>query len=417
MPKALDDYHFLRLGEATLNDPYPFFQKLRAECPVYREPDFGVYLVGRYDDIVACSRDTETFSTIANTTGPFAPLPAPIDELDEYRLTDREADNLFRNDPPGHTKYRALVNTLFVPKRVAALEERIREHVRDLFTGFTAKGRGEFVNAIAYVLPLVVVGELLGVTAEDNDGFKLLFQEEFAAMDETFIGHPEAPRVVAPSNRMLLDYFRREIASRKVEPRDDVMSTLTAARLPDGSPVADYELVKLCKFLYSAGGDANTPQLLTTGAKVLAENPDIADRLRAEPALIDAFIEENLRYETPAMGLFRLAKRDTEVGSVPIRKGEFVMLLYASGNRDETYFEEPEEFKLNRPKRRVLSFGSGPHTCPGAPLARLEARIVFEEMLQNLSNIRIAESERSFKYLPSVILRSVRRLQLEFDRR
>ncbi len=411
--KSLDDFHFLRLGADTLQNPYPFFARLRSEAPVYREPDYGVLLVSRYDDVVAASQSTDAFSSIVTTTGPFIEPRVPLDDLDRHRREDADADKLFRNDPPGHTRYRRLVAPLFAAKRVAAMEGRIREHVTALIEPFCNAGELEFVSHIANVLPMIVVGELLGVGREDNAYFGRLFAKHFAEM-QSFVGKPDAPTVKAPDAEVLSAYFRKEIKSRCSNPRDDIMSVLAAAITDPIEPISFDDVINLCVFLYSAGGESNTPQLLTTGTKVLAEHPEIYGELKRNPALIAGFIDEALRFETPALGLFRIAREATEIAGTHVAQGDMAFLLYASANRDEAHFPQGDEFRLHRPKRRVLSFGGfGPHTCPGAALARLEAKVLFEELLKRFGSLRISPSQGPFQYLETVILRSVRELKVE----
>lgn len=413
---ALRDFHFLKLGEKTLNDPYPFFARLRKEAPVFEEPDYGVFLVSRFDDIATVSRRTDVFSSIAVASGPFVPLPFNVDKIAQYRADTPELEKLFHNDPPDHSRYRSLVSTLFTPRRLARVEEEICGYIDGLIDAFIDEGRVEFIQAFSHVLPLLVVGSLLGVPKKDNAKFKKLFEDAFAHMDEYFFGNPDGPRVEVPHYAVLREYFTGELVSRRENPTDGLLSDLANARFPDGSEVPLADLVGICVFLYSAGGDSNMPQTLTNGMKFLAQHPDVAQQLRDDPKLIDKFVSESMRYETSALGLFRLALEDVEIGGVTIPKGRFAMILFGSGNHDENYFEKPEEFRLDRPTSRILSFGTGAHTCAGQPLARLQAKLAFTRLTERLSDIKLASSEQSFSYLPSCILRSVRELNLEFTK-
>lgn len=415
--KSLEDYHFLKLGEETLENPYPFFRRLRAERPIYREPDYDTFLVSRYDDIEDVSKRTALFSSIAVTSGPFTPLPTPIDEIDAYRAREHDIEKLFHNDPPDHARYRSFVGVMFTPRRMKGLEEEIGAHVDGLIDSFIDDGKVEIIQHFCHVLPLLVVGNLLGVPSEDNARFKKLFEDAFSKMDGYFFGNPAAPRVEVPHYPVLGAYFTDELARRRLYPLPDIMTLLANSRFPDDSEVPLSELVRICVFLYSAGGDSNMPQILTNGLKLLAERPEIAARLRANPDLMDRFVEEVMRYDTSALGLFRLARTDTVVGGETVPKGSFLMLLYGSGNHDEQYFADPDEFLLDRPKRRILSFGSGVHTCAGAPLARLQAKVAFSRILTRMSDFAIDEAQKEFVHLPSCILRSVRRLDLTFSKK
>lgn len=414
MKAALGDYHFLRLDADTLADPYPFFRRLRAEAPVFREPDYGVFLVSRFDDILRISRETQTFSSHVAVSGPFLPLPAPVDALAEFRRNSPAAERLLKNDPPDHTRYRSIVGGLFTPRRIAGLRVAIRALVDALIDGFAERGAVEFIGEFASVLPLRVVSELLGIPPEDRELLLRLFAENAAAAEGAFVGNPYSPLNGPAHYALLEEYFERAVAERKAAPRADILTELAQSRFPDGEEVPPHEIVKICVMLYSAGGDANTPQLLANGMMILAGDPRLSDRLREEPALVERFVEETLRFETSALGLFRIALQDTVVRDVPIRKGDILMMLYGSGNRDEQYFDAPDEFRMDRPKRRILSFGHGAHTCPGAPLARLQAEIAFDALLERLRDIRLRTRTSEYEYLPSVILRSLRRMELSF---
>jgi cytochrome P450 len=413
--RPLSDYHFLKLDDETLRDPYPFFRRLRAECPVFQEPDYGVYLVTRYDDIARVTKDTESFSAAPQITGPWQPLPAPVDELEEYRRRAPESEKLFTNDPPDHTRYRRLVNRLFAPRRIEGLENRLTELANRLIDHFIDRGEVEFVGEFAHIFPLTTVGELLGIPPDDNERFEAMFREQYAHMDSVFPGNPDgAGTTQLTFQSVLVDYFSSELAARRRDPRNDIMSELCNATFSDGEEVPLHELVKICIFIYGAGGDSNTPELLVNGMDVLLDRQDVMSALRSDPAKIANFVQETLRYDNSATGLFRVARTDTEIGGVAIPKGALVMAMFASGNHDENYFDDPEEFRLERKTRPILSFGSGPHTCPGAPLARLEAQIAFRELLARLDDIRRAVPKDELRYLPSCLQRSFARLHLTF---
>jgi cytochrome P450 len=414
--RPLESYHFLKLGEETLADPYPFFARLRREAPVFREPDYGVYLVSRFDDIETVSRRTDVFSSAAVTTGPFVPLTFAADAhaVAEHRAQSPNVEKLFHNDPPDHTRYRALVAPLFLPSRMIGVEAELRAYADELIDRFIDDGRVEFVESFAHVLPLLVVSAVLGVPKEDAARLKALFEDAFAHMDQYFFGNPDGPRIEVLHHKALKEYFTAALAERRAAPLQDALSVLANTRFPDGGEVPLEELVNIVVFMYSAGGDSNMPQVLTNGMKILAENPAICRRLREDPGLLDKFVSEVLRYETSALGLFRLALQDVEIGGVTIPRGGFAMMLFASGNHDEKHFESPEEFRLDRPVRRLLSFGSGVHTCVGQPLARLQAKVAFGRLVARLAEVGVAETGRAFTYLPSSILRSVRRLELNF---
>ncbi|GLV24710.1 cytochrome P450 [Sphingobium sp. TomTYG45] len=413
--KPLDQYHFLKLGEDTLKDPYPFFARLRREAPVFKEPDYGVYLVTRYDDVTKVARTPDIYSAIVNAGGPYLPVPvSSVDEIDAYHQ-DPATEKLFTNDPPFHGRYRTLMARFISPKRLHALGGKVQQRGEELIANFVEKGEVDWVKEFANVLPILMIGELFELPKSVTEQFLPLFQETVDNMDVSYIANPNGSFVGPAHAEAIEAFFEEELTRRRKSPGDDLLSEIATARFSDGAEVPMKDIKSLCAFAYSAGGDANTPMMMTSGAKILAENPDIADFLRKNPDRLSDFVEETLRWETPALGQFRLVRSDTELAGVKIPKGSMVMMMNASGNRDETRFEDPETFKLDRPMRRLLSFSQGPHTCLGAPFARIEGRVVFGMMLDRFKRIEVSPSQGEFRYLPSSLLRSVRELKLRFE--
>jgi cytochrome P450 len=421
--QTLADYHFLKLNEEILKDPYPFFRLLREQAPIFREPDFGVFLVSRYDDILEINRQPEVFSSILVANAPYVDLPAPIDDLPKWRAEHPFGDKILSNDPPDHTKYKRLVNRFFTPKRVADMEPRIREWTNEVIDGFIDRGEVEFVTEFAHMLPRLIVGELIGLPEEDHVIFKHFFMNRLAKMAEA-AADPEAAFRQRNNgddgiteNEFLTSYFIKAISGRREHPIGDIMSDLGSATFPDGEPVPLEHIVSMITLLYAAGGDANTPELMTNSMLVLLRHPEMMDEFRANPDLVENFIEEVLRFDTPVPGVFRVATRDTSVGGVPVAKGDKLMIIYGSGNHDEARFPDPETFDRERRfEYQHLGFGHGVHFCPGASLARLEGKVAVQEILRRLDNIRMAPGS-TVPYVPSVIQRIPIRLQLQFDRR
>lgn len=423
----LDDLHFLELNEAILADPYPFFQRLRRDAPVYREPDYGVLVVSRYDDVVEVDRQADVFSNIDLGFAPYRPLPAPLDDLPQWRESARFADRIIQNDPPDHTRHRKVINRLFTPRRVAALEPRIRQLANELIDEFADDGEVEFVQHYANMLPRMVVGELLGVPPEDGDMLNDFFRTRLLTSREPS-DDPKAEfrRMIDsttadadPDSRTVVDYFAAAIKERRAHPREgDIMSEVANARYADGEEVPFTVLLMMIVLLYVAGGEANTTELLSNVVLTMLRHPEIEPRLRADPDLVDPYVEEVLRHETPLLGVFRVALRDTSVGGVPVAKGDIVMALHGSANRDESRYADPERFDLDRYracKHAHLSFGYGAHFCPGAPLARLEGKVTTTEVLRRMRNLRFAEGASAVSYVPSVIQRIPARVHVAFD--
>ena len=208
------------------------------------------------------------------------------------------------------------------------------------------------------------------------------------------------------------------IAARRADPTDDMISTLVTARTRDDEVLDDRAVLGLL-LLFLGGGQETTGKAITNGVRLLAERPDLQADLRARPERIGGFVEELLRFEPPVKGIFRIATRDTEIGGVAVPEGSFVQVMWGSGNRDEAAFDDPdvfdaERFAERRPDRPILTFGHGIHLCPGAPLARLQPRIVFEELLRRFRSITLAP-DNEFRYFRSQILRGLAGLWVDLE--
>lgn len=422
METAVEDQHFLALNEALLRNPYPFFEQLRAAGRPVREPDHGVFLVGNYAHVVDVLRQPEVFSSVLVATAPYVDLPCPVDGLAAWRAAQPYGDKILSNDPPDHTRHKKLINRFFTPRRVADLEPWIRVTTDEIIDAFIGRGSVEFVNEFAHMLPRLVVGALIGVPAADNERFKEFFGDRLRLMAEAavdpaagFAQRTGADNQGITEDEYLRDYFTEAITRRRAEPCGDIMSELAAARFSDGELLPIESIVSMISLLYAAGGDANTPELMTNSMLVLLGDRTLMESLRDDESQIEAFVEEVLRFDNPVIGDFRVATRDAVVGGVEIPKGSKVMVLFSSANHDAAQFDRPEEFDICRAGRSGhIAFGHGAHFCPGASLARLEGRVAVEQLLRRLGNIRRADDE-TVPYVPSVIQRIPIRLQLTFD--
>ena len=421
--KSVADYHFLKLNEDLLQDPYPFFKQLRENGPVCQESDYGVYLVGTLDAIREVNRRPEVFSSILVANAPYVDLPCPLDQIGEYRKSTPYSDKILSNDPPDHTRHRKLVNRFFTTSRVREIEPRIRQTANEIIDSFIELGEVEFVTGFAHMLPRLVVGELIGLPEQDQAHFKKFFEDRLRVMEkaaeEPLAGFQERTtnQDGLTEDAFLRGYFVDAINERRREPRRDLMSELANATFEDGEAVPLESVVSMISLLYAAGGDANTPELMTNSMLALLDRPELEKSLRADPSLAKAFIEEVLRYDTPVPGVFRIALEDTSIAGVPIAKGSKVMVVYGAANHDEGYFDDAESFKMGREYPHPhLGFGLGVHFCPGAPLARLEGQIAVQEILRRMINIRRID-DKPVPYVPSVIQRIPIQLRLRFDKR
>lgn len=411
--------------EDLLENPYPYFDFLRSQCPLHRESHHDVVLVTGYDEAAEIQHDADRYSSCSSTSGPFSGFPVPSDSDDISDFIDAHRDELpfsdmiLSLDPPAHTAHRGLLMRLFTPKRLKENESYLRELAERQIDTFVSKGECDFIPEFAAPYSSLVIADLIGVPDEDRDDVltKMLGREGGT------VGSTTGEEIDHDPLAWLYDQFATYVEDRRREPRDDVITGLTTATFPDGSLPEVIDVVRVAAIMFAAGHESST-RFLTSAAMILAEQPEIQARLRDEPTLIPNFVEECLRLESVVKGDFRLAKVRTEVGGVEIPAGSHVMLLHGAANRDPRKFENPSEFRLDRPNgRQHMAFGRGVHTCPGAPLIRTEARVAIERLLARTSDIRISEKAhgpagaRGFQYMPSVVLRGLTDLVLEFDPR
>lgn len=415
--------------EALLADPYPYYEALRAQCPVYREPHHDVMMVTGYDEAVQVFHDSATFSSCISVTGPFPGFPVPLEGDDVSDLIEQHRDKLpFSDqlptlDPPTHTAHRALMMRLITPKRLKENEARMWELADRVLDRFLAPGEGDFIAGFAAPFTLLVIGDLLGVPEEDQDAFLQTLRNPPAHERPSTVGSTGDDTMAHSPLEFLYARFATYIEDRRREPRDDVLTGLATATFPDGSVPEVADVVRIAANVFSAGQET-TVRLLSSAVKLIAERPELQQSLRANRDQIPNFVEEALRVESPIKGDFRMARVRTTVGGVDVPAGTILMVMNGAANRDPRRFEEPETVDAARGNaRHHVAFGRGIHTCPGAPLARAEGRVGIERLLDRTAEIRISEQAhgpldaRRYKYIPTFILRGLTRLNLEFTPR
>jgi cytochrome P450 len=409
--------------QSLVENPYPYFDELRSQCPVLPLPHLGVVAVSGYDALMEVYRDAETFSSCNSVIGPFATFPVPLEGDDVSDLVDRYRDQLPMHehmvtmDPPDHTRERALLMRLITPRRLKDNEEFMWRLADQQLDEFVADGHCEFIRAFAQPFALLVVADLLGVPEEDHQRFR----EGFGlSMSPGQVGAGENTSVGENPLAWLDEWFAGYVEDRRRRPRNDALTRLAQATYPDGSVPEVTSVVRTATFLFAAGQET-TARLLAAALKHLAEHPELEDELRADRQRIPGFIEEALRVESPVKADFRLARRTTTVSGVDVPAGTPVMLLNGAANRDPERFECPHEFRVDRPNASAhIAFGRGVHSCPGGPLARAEARVSLERILDRMRDIRLSEEHhgppgaRRFSYEPTWILRGLTSLHLEF---
>ena len=406
--------------KSLIEDPYPYFDHLRAQCPVLPTDHYGVVAVSGYDEASDIYRDVETFSSCNSVIGPFATFPVPLEGDDVSGIIDRYRDQLPMHehmvtmDPPGHTRERALIMRLLTPKRLKDNEAFMWRLADRQLDEFVSAGRCEFITAYAQPFAMLAVADVLGVPEADHERFRHGFG---------LSGNPGAiagEQVQGNALGWLDDWFANYIEERRREPQDDVLTRLALGTYPDGSTPEITAVVRTATFLFAAGQET-TARLLAVGLKYLCEYPELQDELRAHPERIPDFIEEALRIESPVKADFRLARQATSVGGVEIAPGTPVMILNGAANRDPRRFECPEEFRLDRANAKEhMAFGRGVHSCPGGPLARAEGRVSIERILDRMRDIRLSDEHhgppgaRHFTYEPTWVFRGLHDLHIEF---
>jgi len=357
--------------------PHDVFRRLRDEAPVcfLREPDGpGYWAVTRYDDVVTVSRDPATFGS-----APRVFVQDPAEPVADDKL-------LINLDPPRHTKLRKLVNRGFTPRQVAMLEPRVREIVVRLLDAAAARDEFDLVGDVAVELPLQVIAEMVGVPYEDRHRVFALTEVMMS------IGDPEHGGTVADAQAAMTEMFAYAdgLAQQRLkEPGDDLLSLILAADV-DGEALTPLDTDFFFMLLMNAGSET-TRNLITGGTLALFEHPEQREHLQADLTRLSTGIEEMLRWVTPVIHFRRTAKADVELGGQAIAEGDKVVLWYSSANRDERAFEGADRFEIDRTPNEHVAFGAGgPHFCLGASLARLEARVMFEEMLVRLPRLEQA---------------------------
>jgi cytochrome P450 len=421
------------------SDPYRLLDYLAEHRPVYREPHHGVVMVTGHEEAIAVLRAPDVFSSSTIVAGPdpmsLFPERPEGDDITEFVNAHRhylpQNDQIVSSDPPSHTAQRALLMGLITPKRLKENEEFIWRLTDRQLDVILARGTAEIMADYAQPYTLLVIADLLGVPEEDHEmllgrrsGNQMTLGKRKSA-DEAEEGNGrergDSERAMGHNSlEIFYDYFSARIAERRQQPLNDVLTGMARALFPDGTVPEPIEVARIASNLFAAGQET-TVRLIGTALRRIADEPGTQMLLRAHRDLVPRFIEETLRTEGPILGEYRLAVKTTELGGVRIPAGTAVLLANGAANRDPRQFECPAEFRVNRENvRRHIAFGHGIHTCPGAPLARSEARITVERLLDRTSDIRINEEahgpagRRRYDYMETYMFRGLTSLHLDF---
>ena len=416
-------------SDRFINDPYLYFNYLREQSPVVREPHHGIVMVTGYTEALEVYNDPVRFSSCMSTTGPFAGNPIPLEGkggeniselIEEYRDRTPFHDQLPTMDPPVHTAHRSLLMSLITPRRLKENEDFMWKLADQQIDTFLADGQCEFMDAFAQPFAVLVVSDLLGVPPEDRIKFRKHLIRVEQESGGAVVGGTDG-EVTHGSLVFLYETFSAYIEDRRANPAGDILTGLASATFPDGSVPEPMDVARIAANMFAAGQET-TVRLLSYAFQLIGDRPDIQKRLREDRSLIPNFVEECLRTEGPVKGDFRLVKAPTTIGGVNVAAGDFLFIANGAANRDARRFENPGEFQLDRKNARLhVAFGAGRHACPGAPLARAETVVAINRMFDRTSDIRVSEKvhgpagARRYNYLPTFILRGLTHISLEFD--
>jgi cytochrome P450 family 142 subfamily A polypeptide 1 len=379
-------------GEWYASGPSADYAWLRREAPVWRDEKNGIWGIARHADIVAIEKDPKTFCSGQG----FRPNTPPD-------------GSMISQDDPRHTRQRRLVYKGFTPKQVAGMEDHCRAIVRAILDEVAPLGRCDFTQDVAVPLPMIVIAEMLGVRVEDRDRLQLWSDELIKGADG------KVHEGVIAQFVDFCEYITEVIEDRRKNPRDDLTSILTHAEIEeDDGTRHSFDLETLISelLLIMVGGNETTRNVISSAMDALIANPEQRKALIADPSLLPVAVEEFLRWATPIVNFRRTATRDAEVNGVLIPEGDSVLLLYGSANRDEAVFgDDAELFDITRNPNPHIAFGFGTHFCLGASLARLEIRVMYEELLRRLPDIELAGP---MVRTPSAFIRGIHSMPISY---
>lgn len=395
---------------ASLADPYAEFAHFVRARPVFHEPSLGYWVVSRFEDVRRVLREHETFSA-SNTLSPLvAPCARAAAALGAGGF--RSIPTMTNVDPPAHTRTRRIAHLAFTPRRVARMEDFVRDLVRSFVAERLVEGQADIVAALTFELPALVLFEILGVPAsdveqvKDGSGDRLRFMFGRSSEDE---------QVDAAVGMAAFWRYCEELANdRRSHPRDDFTTDLVHTADESGAPLGQQEVATILFGLLLAGHETTT-NLLGNGLRRVLEQRSAWEAMCAEPALVPNAVEEMLRFDSSVVHWRRKTTREVTLSGVEVPAGADLLVCLGAANRDPAHFEDPDTFDIRRPNARDhLSFGGGAHLCLGAPLARLEARVVFEELTVALPSLRLTP-DQAFEFAPIIGFRGPRSVLAEWD--
>ncbi|QEC50518.1 cytochrome P450 [Baekduia soli] len=393
------------------HDPWPFFARLREEDPVHYSPAHRAWIVTRYDDVVEALGHPALSS---DRVRPLLDALTPENRAKAGGVMAQMAEWMVVTDPPAHTRLRRLATNAFHPRKVVAMEGRIRELVDGYLDSFIASGEQDLIAAFTFPLPATLISELIGAPSEDADRFKDWSNDlalvAFGAGGE---GRDDRHALAERSIAEMFEYFGVLIEKARREPGEDMISDLIAG---DGTEenLTDDEIRSMCALMLFAGHETTTTTI-TSAVKLLIDHPDQLELVRADPKLSGKAVEESLRVEGAIKILHRWVIEDFELRGKTIRKGDRVLVSPAAANRDPEKFPDPDRFLITRSPNAHVAFGKGVHACIGAMLARIEMRVAIARIVERLPGLRYAEGAAEPTWVPSLAARALTELRIEHD--
>ncbi len=397
----------------TRRCPFPTYHKLRAECPVYRDPVSGNYVLTRYDDV----RRAVLNKSLSAKTGVIQTRKSSIsDQVD--RMYEEQGylpvDTLVTNDPPSHRHFRTLVDKAFTRDKVEGLDPQIEASVSELIDGFIDEPEIDFFERFAMPLPMTVFTDILGTHNRDIGKFKRWTEMSLESSNPVL--SPERELQIVPHVIELQQFLAANAERVIAAPDESLLSTIANAQV-DGRALTMQELVSILFLLFLAGGET-TANALSGGIKLLIERPELANIIRDDPVKMDAFVEETLRIMAPATVMFRRAIEPLTIGGVAIPENAIIETRFGAANLDPEIFPDPETVNLERPNGRAhLTFGAGIHMCIGNQLARAELRSAFLQLVRRCKNFRASRGEDSYAYTTTYVAYGLTKLWISFDKR
>ncbi len=389
-------------------NPFPFYAQLRAEAPVFpvtvpMPTKQRAWLITRYSDVQDVLKDARFAKNPHNAMSPEQLkkrpwIPSMFKPLEQ---------NMLDLDSPDHTRLRALVHKAFTPRLIEQMRDEIQTLTDELLDAAEPKGSMDLIADFALPLPLTIIGRILGVPAEDNDKFHHWTKTLLSA------GTKMNYFVVIPTIMSFMRYLKKLIKERRAHPKDDLVTALVQAK--DGSDQLSGDEVLAMIFLLLVAGHETTVNLIGSGSLALLEHPDQLEKLRSEPAIIKPAIEELLRFVCPVeMATERYAREDITIAGTTIPRGELVLAVIGSANRDANYFDNPDILDVTRENNKHLAFGLGAHYCLGAPLSRLEGQIAISTLIRRMPNLRLSIAPDQLRWRGGIILRGLEALPVSF---